>query len=132
MLTPPAVIAVEVSGAGQKVWAGSLRVGRRGNASFNMNTTEAPERCATGGTSAVSGRNQSGSAFRLSLSLYNNGDGMRDDQFSVNTSWQRPGDPCDGGGALSNGIDRSVILPAGATVVLKGDGGLTVRLTRSK
>lgn len=131
MLAPPAVIAVEVSGAGQKVWSGTLRVGRRGNANFNMNTSEAPERCATQAVPSAAYRSQ-GSNFRLSIALYSGGDGGREDQFSVNVGWQRPGDPCDGGGSISNGIDRSVMLVPGASTLLKGDGGLTVKLTRAK
>lgn len=131
LLAPPAVFAIEIMGGGQKVWAGSLRVGRNDSASISMNLSEAPERCAAAAAPSYATRGRA-DAFRLSLQLYSGRSGTADDQFSINASWMRPGDPCEGGGTLSTGLERMITLAAGNSTVLKADGGLVVKLTRTK
>lgn len=119
-----ATVAVEVSGGGQSLWSGTLRVGYPIGASVERSMTQAlPVDCVVDeniGTRA--GRN----SFQLRLNNPQFPDKQVRMSFSV--SWQRPAETC-ADAQFTRGIDLSgsLQLADGESVTVTGDGGLVAK-----
>jgi len=119
-----ATVAVEVSGGGQSLWSGTLRVGYPMGASVERSLTQAlPVDCVVDETMATrAGRN----SFQLRL----NNPQFPDKQvrMSFNVSWQRPAETC-ADAQFTRGIELSgsLQLADGESVTVTGDGGLVAK-----
>ena len=119
-----ATVAVEVSGGGQSLWGGTLRVGYPTGASVERSLTQAlPAECDSDeSTSYRAGRN----SFQLRL----NNPQFPDKQarMSFNISWQRPAETC-AEAQFTRGIELSgsLQLSDGETLTVTGDGGLVAK-----
>jgi hypothetical protein len=119
-----ATMAVEVSGGGQSLWSGTLRVGYPTGASVERSLTQAmPVDCgADENGSYRAGRN----SFRLRLDNPQFPDKQVRMGFSI--SWQRPAETC-ADAQFTRGIELSgsVQLVDGQSVTVTGDGGLVAK-----
>jgi hypothetical protein len=119
-----ATVAVEVSGGGQSLWSGTVRVGYPTGASVERSLTQAlPVDCGVddnGGYRA--GRN----SFQLRLNNPQFPDKQVRMGFSI--SWQRPAETC-AEAQFTRGIELSgsVQLVDGQSVTVTGDGGLVAK-----
>lgn len=119
-----ATVAVEVSGGGQGLWNGTLRVGYPTGASVERSLTQAlPVEC-------VSDESVSYRAGRNSFQLRLNNPEFPDKQarMSFTISWQRPAETC-AEAQFTRGVELSGSLQFtdGETVTVTGDGGLVAK-----
>jgi hypothetical protein len=119
-----ATVAVEVSGGGQSLWSGTLRVGYPIGASVERSMTQAlPVDC-------VVDENMGTRAGRNSFQLRLNNPQFPDKQvrMSFSVSWQRPAETC-ADAQFTRGIELSgsLQLADGESVTVTGDGGLVAK-----
>jgi hypothetical protein len=119
-----ATVAVEVSGGGQSLWSGTLRVGYPMGASVERSMTQAlPVDC-------VVDENAGTRAGRNSFQLRLNNPQFPDKQvrMSFSVSWQRPAETC-ADAQFTRGIELSgsLQLADGESVTVTGDGGLVAK-----
>ncbi len=101
-----------------------FRVGRN-SASFNQSRTEASD------TSCPTDREIERQSIQLSV--YRFGSSDADEQgYQVRFTWSRPVDEVCGGGTRSVSLEQQVRLAPGSQVVLNGDAGLRLELTRER
>lgn len=124
----PETIAIDIRDGGRKIWSGSLRIGPKyGSASFSQSTSEFAPGCP--GKAGDSDRSYS-TQNRINLNIHRNNWQQEPDSFNVNINSVTPLAACQGNGTNTIGFQRIVDLPVGQTVVVAGEGGLSVRLTR--
>ncbi|MBB5696918.1 hypothetical protein [Sphingomonas yantingensis] len=124
--TDVAVFDVEISGAGQRLWRGALRVSDVASASFEHRERNAP------GQDCEIAWAERGETKSISLNI-NAMRGPADTTvFMVRAVWERPGDgSCDGGYAQrSVSVSDRLAIPRGGDAVLRGDAGFEIRLKR--
>jgi hypothetical protein len=121
----PVLLDIRVSGEERVIWEGSLRVGP--SASYSENRSESRATPCSPYLSYEQGLRSS-----LSLNLSHYGTREKPDQFSVSVSWSRPADPqgCGEPGSRSVQFQQVIELAPGTERIVRGDGGLTVRLRR--
>lgn len=133
---PPARLEtyrVEVLVEGARLWAGDLTISDKVPASFNQSVRNAASRCRDQGEWRGASYGEE-TSLRLSLSLprdYRNANAdMETDRITADVRWQRALPDCGGGGQASVGFTRSVTVEPGASELISGDAGLSIRLTR--
>ena len=120
-------IEVRLSAESGLLWDGVLRVGGGQAATIMESRTEAePASCPE---TRLRGR---GVETSLRLSLSANGRTSGIDAYNVSVHWTRPGSAaeCSDSGSRSVQLQQVVDLAAGREIVLRGDGGLVLRLRR--
>ncbi len=129
---PAVMIAVEVMGGAERLWAGQLRVAEYNSASFNSSVNEAPETCPADKSAQGRYAPNSGRSVQLSISRrnYDRSPSGEDSNFAISAGWTRPGVACEAGGTSTVSFNRTVALAPGGKAELKGDGGLVVRVSR--
>lgn len=130
--TKPAQMAefeIVMSAGPGRSWSGNLRVGNRGNATYEATTVQPHEAC-TAETNDTERYGQS--QQRISVRLSQRDWRSDPNQFWVNARWQQPYPSCQGGGSSTLEFDKSATVAPGETAKLVGDGGLTVTLRRRK
>ena len=116
-------VIVEVTGAGETLWSGRLVLSNRGfGATYSANQTDANPTCAEATTFATSQR-----SLRVSLS----GSAQDGQRLRLSVNWVRPAGGC-GSDMSTVGIERTFDLARGKAIEVRGDGGLSVRLTRPR
>lgn len=125
---PQVEVAIEVSGASESLWRGTLRVaGANGYASFSQSKSEYAGPCQSG--DQTMGRSTT-SNESLNFSLNRNNWQQNPDGFSINVNWTQPLPPCEGEGTTNVGFSRNLALAAGQTIEINGGNGLLVKISR--
>lgn len=125
---PSESISVSILDGRGMVWSGSLRIGGQyGSASFSQSKSEAADPCPGEVWSDANARSSSEN-LNFSISRYNWQ--QEPDRFNISLNWSVPVPACQGEGNDSFGFNRVVILPAGQTVTVSGNGSMQVKLTR--
>jgi hypothetical protein len=130
VMVPPnavAAIRVRVAAGTRTLFDDELRVGRGSGASYNENRSEASSiDCSTD--------RFYGSGDRHSLTVQLN---LRDEQqtgpaVNINVTWSRPASAtvCPSEGSRSVSLAQTIPLGPGQSATVRGDGGLSVTLTR--
>ena len=121
-------VDIELSARAEPVWSGSLRIASpHGSASYSQSKSEFGGNCP--GQPAM-GNTRVNENLRLYLNRRNSK--QQPNLFSVNVTWTRAVDPCEGGGNNTIGFERPVELPPGGAATIDGPGDLSVRLTRRR
>lgn len=115
-------IRVRIFGGRDVLLSDRFRVGR-GSANFNQSKSESAEGgCPADGSSSE--------RYSLNMSLHRNSYPEGTERYRISLSWTRPlGSQCDDARRTA-GIEQQVTLPRLQPVILEGDGGLRVELTR--
>ena len=123
-LPAPFIVDVRVTGGGRTLFQGPLRLARGFQATFNQSLSQAPAAiCPSPRRYDPSDR----SSLRVQLSQW----GDPSDQIQMSVDWARPsGSGCGQAGTRTVQLSQVVEIRAGQTVVVTGDAGLTVSLTR--
>lgn len=119
-------IDLDVTAGDGAIWKGSLRIAPGATASYQFTRTEAdPAFCPP-----QNGFGRRAVTTSFSISLSDSGEGSAPVRLSL--SWQRPiAGACGSSSVRRVTIEDSVSVPAsGGTVEVKGDAGLTVKLSR--
>lgn len=118
---PPITVRVSASAGPQLLVSDRFRVGPA-IASFSQQRNEAaPTRCSEYRDSS----RRTNITFSVGPAY-----STQKDMYRVSLSWSRPGgDDCDAGQRTTS-VEQSVKLEPGKTIVVQGDGGLRVELTR--
>lgn len=122
-------IAIEIRQGSETIWTGTLRVGPQyGNANFSQSISEFAAPCPHEPLS----RTSSNSNYdRINFSISRNNWMQEPDSFNINVNRMTPLPACEGEGTNTIGFSRVIDLPKSRPVTVSGEGGLTVRLTRS-
>jgi len=120
-------VRVRVTAGDRQLYQGTLRVARNATANYSENRNEAPQE-------VCEGNRYSGLSERHSLSVQLT---LRDDEqvgqaVHVSVSWKSPSEAltCGGEGSRSVEMVQTVPLAPGQTATLRGDGGLSVTVSR--
>ncbi len=117
----PVTVQVRASAGSRLLLADRFLVGPM-NASFSQQRNEgAPARC----TEFRDGSRRTSMNFSLGHAY-----SVLKDQYRVTLSWSRPGGDDCGAGQRTTSVEQTVTLQPGKTVIVQGDGGLQVELTR--
>lgn len=119
---------IEVTGGGERLWSGTLRVNSQQNADYRATLQQARPACA----GADPTRNiYNGEQNQLSVSISRRGWGRDIDGFMAQVNWTRPLNSCEtGAGQATVGFNREFVLRPQAVTQLAGDGGLVVKIAR--
>lgn len=123
-----AIFDVDARSGNELLWAGEMRVSGRQGASFTRQQSNAStSSCARGQTSYGQGERSS-----LSINLNRYRAGRDEGGVQMRVTWERPGegDTCQGANARTAGITENLFLERGQERIVKGDGGLIIRLRR--
>jgi hypothetical protein len=120
---------IEVSGSGERLWSGSMRVNNQISGDYNASLRHAGP-CANAGDGM---RYSSGQQNQLNVSIQRRNYNRDIDSFTIRVAWTHPRPECtNGGGQATVGFEQAFTLQPGATVQLAGDGGLSVKVTRRR
>jgi hypothetical protein len=122
----PDRLDVHVTGGGETLFRGPLRISRQTSASFSQSKSDASDRGCTSGRYGSEGR----SAVNLSLRQSRTGDDQT--SYLAEVSWTRPvtTEGCDGNASRTVSLSQSFKLAVGQTLTIEGDGGLRLIITR--
>lgn len=120
---------VEAKAGNAILWSGVMRVSQRQPANMNRQETNALAVPCENSPSPYGGARER-SSFSINLNAYRMGMGQSGVQMSA--SWERPSDArdCQGPTTRTVGVAETITLEPGREQIVKGDGGLTVRLRR--
>jgi len=121
----PQSFAIEVTYKQQKVWAGTLRVSADRGANFSQQTAQSPEPCSDG--QSTNPFNTVSESLRVQLHRLSSGE-RNITRLSVQL--ERPKPVCGAMGSDTISVNRSISLEQGKSVIIDGEGGVTVRVTR--
>ena len=118
---PPITVRVRATAGSVVLVADRFRVGPT-NASFSQQRNEAaPTSCG----------DYRDSSRRTSINFsVGPAYSSEKEQYRVSLSWSRPGGEICGAGQRTTSVEQTVALQPGRTIVVEGDGGLKVELTR--
>ena len=123
----PYLVDVTITADGRTLYKGTLRLARAYSASYNETVQQAPaEICPGARTYEASQRTNLG--LGLNSQFLEN-----EERISVNLSWVRPravSASCRYTGSRTVQVNDTVTLKPGETVVIKGDAGLELTLSR--
>ena len=124
---PAIPIEVHVSVGDKLLYSDTLSVARNAGASYSQSRSEAsaapcPENLSYNRSQQTS----------LNIQLYWNDLGAGGSAANVSVQWQRPlaGTDCTSNGTRGVQINQTVRLTPGESATIRGDAGLTVRVTR--
>jgi hypothetical protein len=123
----PQSFALEVLYKQQKMWAGTLRVSRGAGANYNQQMSQSVEPCPSNQEPVRSFGNVSES-LRVSL---NSVSPTERGAVRVSVQLERPKMVCGAMGSDTISIQRAINLESGKSIAIEGEGGLTVRVTRT-
>lgn len=125
---PPARFDVVIAAKRQTLWQGTLRMaGRGGSVSYNMSKSEQLDDC---GGDSVQERRDITARENLQFSINRYGWQNDPGRFTASLSYAYPTGQCETLGSSTVGISRQFDIEAGESIVLEGEGGLTVRISR--
>ena len=123
----PYLVDVAITADGQTLYKGTLRLARAYSASYNETVQQAPAEICPGARTYEA-------IQRTNLGLGLNSQFLENEErISVNLSWVRPrvsGVACRFSGARTVQVSDTVTLKPGESVVIKGDAGLQLTLSR--
>ena len=126
-MLPAVPVEVRITAGDRLLYFDTLRVARGAGASYSENRSEASALLCPDAQSYDRSERTS-----LSVNLYWRDSGSEAPGVNVTVNWQRPqsGTDCAPVGSRGIQVSQSVRLAPGESAVIKGDAGLTVRLTR--
>lgn len=134
-IAPPAMLSTQVETLGIRIsspegvlWQGTLRVGQNQGANYQQNLSQAaPEACPPGLPYDRSERR----SVNVNIYAQNNQLGQ---SYRIDASWGRPvrGTDCSEAGTRTVQVNQTVMVEPGQTVVVEGDAGLKIEITRTR
>jgi len=125
---PPVTFDVEAKSSTEVLWAGEMRVSQRQGASVSRQQSNA----SASPCSATPQRYDAGERSSLSINLNQMRRGQDDYVFQLRVNWERPGDGagCQRSNSRSVGISENITIEPGHEQIVRGDGGLIIRIRR--